>query len=82
MIEPCVIGLGEGNDKFTRPLITAIDSHSCTSEPRGVHQRDELEEQIGLRLKQIGRFTFDRSFELLCIFAGNPIPRFRLAPVH
>ena len=82
MIETSMICLGEGDHKFTSSLVAPVNTHTRIRKPRRVHQSDELEEQVGLSLEQIGRFTFDRSLEFLGIVSRNAVPRLGLAPVH
>jgi hypothetical protein len=82
MIETGVICLREGNHQFTSPLVAPVHPDTSFCEPRGVHQSDELEEEIWLSLEKVGRFTLDSSLELLGILPWNAVPRLRLTPVH
>ena len=82
MIEPGVIRFRERDDKLSGALVASVHVNACILQPLWVHERDELEEQVGLGLKQIRGFLLDGRFELLGVRTGNTIPRLGLAPVH
>lgn len=82
MIEPSVVGLWKRDDEFAGTLVTCKDRHSALFQLRGIHERHELEEEIGLCFEKIRSFSLDRSLKFVCIVSGDAIPRFRLPPMH
>ena len=82
VIEPGMISFREGDDKLPRPLITRVHIDSTFLQSGRVHERDELEEEIRLRLEEIRCFAPDRSLKFVRVVAGDAIPRLSLAPMH
>ena len=56
VIEARVVGLREGHHELARALVAGVHLDAGLAQPAGVHERDELEEQVGLRLEQIRGF--------------------------
>lgn len=82
MVEPRMVRLRKRDHKFVRPLIDREHPHSGLLHPSGVHERDELKQERGLLLEEVGRLGLDRSLELARIIAGDAVPSLGLAPVH
>ena len=82
MIEARVIRLRERNHKFTRPLIAAENANTSIRQSLGIHQRNQLEQEIRLRLEEVRCFTFDRSLELFGVITRDAVPSLGLAPMH
>lgn len=82
MVEATMVCLGEGHDKLARTLIACIYRYTCLLEAFRGHQRDKLEEQIGLRVEEIRSLTPQSLLKLLCRRPWDAVPRLGLAPVH
>ncbi len=82
MVEATMVCLGKGHDKLARTLITRIYWYACLLEAFRGHQRDKLEEQIGLRVEEIRSLAPQSLFKLLCCTPWDAVPRLGLAPVH
>lgn len=82
MIEPSMISLGESDDEFARSLVARVYPHACLCYPLGIHQGDQLEEEVRLRFKQVGRLGLYCSFKLLGVLSGNAIPCLSFTPMH
>lgn len=82
MIEAGVICFREGDDKFAGTLVASVYTNTSRGKSGWVHEGDELEEQVWLRVKQLRCFGFDGGLELFRVLAWNPIPCLGLAPMH
>ena len=82
MIEACMIGLRERQHELASALITSIDANTSIPDVLRVHERDQLEEQIGLRFEEIRSFPLHSCLEALRVIAGNAVPGLGLPPVH
>lgn len=82
MVEATMVCLGKGHNKLARTLITRIYWYTCLLEAFWGHQRDKLEEQIGLRVEEIRSLTPQSLFKLLCRRPWDAVPRLGFAPVH
>jgi hypothetical protein len=51
MVKARVVSLWESDDKLACTLVARIDSHAGVAKPLRVHEGDQLEEQVRLRLE-------------------------------
>jgi hypothetical protein len=77
-----MISFREGDNKFASPLIAGINADASVLHSLWVHQRNELEQKIWLRFKQVRCLAFDRGLEFLGVFARDTVPGLCLSPMH
>lgn len=82
VIEACMIRLGAGYDELTGALIARIHPDTGVGDPLWVHESDELEQQVWLRLEKIGSLALDGGFKLLGVRPWDAVPCLGFTPVH
>ena len=82
VVEATMVRLWGSDNKLARSLITRIHGHACLFEAFRGHQRDKLEEQIRLRVKEVWSLTPQSLFEFVRRRPRDAIPRLGLPPVH
>jgi len=82
MIESSMISFGKGDDEFTGSLVASVDPHSGFGQPLGIHESNELKQEIWLSFKKIRGFAFDGGLELFGVVSWNSIPGLGLPPMH
>jgi hypothetical protein len=82
VIETRMIRLGAGYNEFARTLVASIYADTGVGHSLGVHERNELEQQVRLRLEKIGSLAFNGSFKLLSVGPWDTVPGFGFTPVH
>ena len=51
MVEPGVVRLGKRYHELARSLVARVNFHACFFDPLGIHEGNQLEEQVGLSLE-------------------------------
>lgn len=82
MIESGVVCLREGDNDLSWSLIQCKNLDTVRHQPSWGEHSDELEEQVGLLLKQFRNRLLHGFLKLVSIRCWDPVPSLGLAPVH
>lgn len=81
MVEAGVVRARERDDELVWSLVDGVHSAAVLLEMTGAHERDELEQKVGLLIEQLRSGSLHRGFELLVILSRNAVPRLRISEV-
>lgn len=82
MIETSMISLGERDHKLPGTLVAGVNANTSLADSLGVHQCDQLEQEVRLRFEEVRRLIFDSGLKFLSVLPWDPVPGFGFAPMH
>ena len=77
-----MISLGKRDHEFPSTLVASIHPYTLVRQALRAHKRDELEEEVWLRLEQIRRLFPDSRLKFFGVISWNSIPCLCFTPVH
>lgn len=82
MVESGMVCLREGDNDLSWSLIQCKNLNAVRHQPSWGEHSDELEEQVGLLLKQFRDRLLHGFFKLVGIRCWDPVPSLGFTPVH
>ena len=73
---------GKGDDELARALVELVDGHAAGPENGGVHDGDEVVEEVGRLVEQLVGIAAHALLEALGARARHAVPRLGAAPVQ